>query len=100
MWHPPFPWPDTTNLFLGKGDKDILIDLEAYGEVRSKTRKIRFCQQHDYGFACVRSRRTPCGDLFGVIGAIFRPLSEAQPLKMARPPHNSGSTATRLEDHY
>ncbi len=58
--------------------------------VRSKTGKIRLCQQPDDGFACDRASGTPCGDLFEVSGAIFRPLSEAKTLKMARPPHNSG----------
>ncbi len=58
--------------------------------VRSKPGKIGFCQQHDDGFACVRASGTPCGDLLGVTGAIFRPLSESKTLKMAKPPYNSG----------
>ena len=58
--------------------------------VQSIIKKIRLCQQHDDGLACVSSRRTPCRDLLGVAGAIFRPLSEAKTVKMARPPHNLG----------
>ncbi|MGO9119982.1 MAG: hypothetical protein ACLQPD_20510, partial [Desulfomonilaceae bacterium] len=61
-----------------------------YCEVCSATGKIRLCQQQDDGFACVMACGTLCGDLFRVTGAIFQPLSEAQTLKMATPPHNSG----------
>ncbi len=33
MWHRPFPWLDTTKLFLGEGQA-VLIDEGAEGEVR------------------------------------------------------------------
>jgi hypothetical protein len=65
MWLQPSPCLDTTNLFSGAGDKDILIDVGAHGEVRSKTGEIRLCQQHDDGFACVRSCGTSARTFLG-----------------------------------
>ncbi len=42
------------------------------------------------GFACVRSRGTPNGDLLGVGGATFLLFNGAKTVKVATPPHNSG----------
>ncbi len=67
-----------------------MVDGGAEGEVRSETGKKGLFHQRDDGFACVRSRATPHGYLFGVSGATSLPLKGAETIKMARPRHNPG----------
>jgi hypothetical protein len=90
MWLQPSPCPDTTNLFSAEG-QEILVDGVSRGEVCTKSEQEMLFHQHDAGFACVRSCGFPYGDLFEASGIIPRPLKGSKTLKMARPPHNSGS---------
>ena len=88
MWRRPFPWLSTTALCSGDERNGRIVDAAAEGVVRSK--KGHF-HEHDDGFASVRSRGTPHGDLLGVSGTTSMPLKGPKTVKMARPPHNSGS---------
>ncbi len=89
MWRRRFLWPDTTALCSGDEQGRKIIDGVTEGEVRSETgNKGSSYQRHD-GFAWVRSRGTPHGNVSGVSGATLLPLKGAKRVKMARPPHNS-----------
>jgi len=67
-----------------------MVDAAAEGVLRSKKGKKGHFHRHDDGFASVRSRGTPHGDLLGVSGTTSLPLKGPKTVKMARPPHNSG----------
>jgi hypothetical protein len=84
-----FLWLHIAAQCSGEDGEDILVDRGAYGEVQSKTGKMCLSQQADDRCAWVRSCGTPYGALFGVSGAIRRPLNGDKTLKMAKPPHNS-----------
>ena len=51
----------------------IAFDIWLCGELRSRRGKIGFLHQHDDGFAYVRKRERPHGDLLGVSGATSLP---------------------------
>ena len=69
-----------------------MVDGVTAGEVRSEPGKKGLSWQHDDGFAWVRSRGTPRGDLLAVSRATCAPLKGSKTVKMARPRHNSGLT--------
>jgi len=68
----------------------ITVDGVAAGVLRSEKGKKGPFHQHDDGFAWVRSRGNPHGDLSGVSAAASQPLSDAKTVKMGRLPHNPG----------
>ncbi len=65
MWLQPSPCPDTTKLFSGEGQKN-LVDGRAHGEVRSNTGKCKPFHQHDDGLVALLSCEGPSGVLLGV----------------------------------
>ncbi len=89
MWLRPSPWPDTTALCLGDDRGEKTVDRVTEGEVRSRKGKEGPCHQREDGFASVKSRGTPHGDLIGVSGTTSLPLKGSKTVKIARPPHNS-----------
>jgi hypothetical protein len=89
MWRRRFHSLDITALCSGDEQSGKMLDGVAEGEVRSETGQNGPLHQRDDGFACVRLRGKPHGDLFGVSGPIALPLKGAKKVKMARPPHNS-----------
>ena len=89
MWHRPFPWLDTTKLFLGEGQA-ILVDRDSKGEVRSKREEERLFHLQYGGFAAVGLSGGPSKGLFGVKGTQPAPDSDLKTPESGRPRNNSG----------
>lgn len=89
MWHRPFPWLDTTKLFLGEGQA-ILVDRVSKGEARSKREEERLFHLHYGGFAAVGLSGGPSKGLFGVKGTQPAPDSDLKTPESGRPRNNSG----------
>ena len=89
MWHRPFPWLDTTKLFLGEGQA-ILVDRVSKGKVRSKREEERLFHLHYGGFAAVGLSGGPSKGLFGVKGTQPAPDSDLKTPESGRPRNNSG----------
>ena len=66
------------------------VDGVTEGQVRSEKGEKGNFHQRDDGFAFVRLRATPYGDLLGVSGTTSLPLKGPETVKMATPPHSSG----------
>jgi hypothetical protein len=67
-----------------------MVDAAAEGVVTSRREEKGLFHQHGDGFASVRSRGTPHGDLLGVSGTTSLPLKGPKTVKIARPQQNSG----------